>query len=275
MKNILLLIPLLFVLLSCDNINTEKDKYPDIPDFPKFKNNIFNTENITNIELQPLSRFKKTIENEFILQYAVKDSSLYLITYYNDDDFPNEAFLDYKYYLTLVKITNGKVVKKKNWVDSDFAFNFWLKPNNDIIIGNRFFSNKNDYQTSEKIDSLKIDSLKFINFNKFNNQLVDNEDKIMEINKNNNFNKFDEIVIDSKFALKGAGRNRYYLPVYLSYYELNFKNKKALTKVDHRLLENTPILISTNKNFMYSIIYNEEYLYDSKMKKQYIINQLK
>ena len=30
---------LLFVQISCgDNIKTEKDKYPDIPEFPKFKN---------------------------------------------------------------------------------------------------------------------------------------------------------------------------------------------------------------------------------------------
>ena len=259
---------LLFILISCgDNIKTEKDKYPDIPEFPQFKDNVFISQHITKMVLNP-AKFKRSTENYFNLKYAVKDSSIYLVTNYNDAEFPEINALDDKYYFTLVRIDNGKVTLKKEWTDSDFTSNFWIKPNNDLIIGKRSFSSNEKYQNSKKTDSIKIDSLKYIQFKNIG-ELFDTEEKV-------NFKKFDSVVIDSKGKLGGgvnSGFDYKYSAVYLHYYKLTWKNKKSLTKIDERWTP-FPYFIPV-KNKLYCITYNEDTNLNGKLQKEYKIEVMK
>lgn len=258
----------LLTLASCgDNIKTEKDKYPDIPECPQFKDNVFISQNITKMVLIP-SKFKRSTKNYFNLKYAVKDSSIYLITNYNDAEFPEINALDDKYYLTLLRIDNGKVTLKKEWTDSDFVSNFWIKPNNDLIIGKQSFSSQENYHTSKKIDSVKIDSLKCIQFRNIG-ELFDTEEKV-------SFKKFDSVVIDSKGKLGGgvnSGFDYKYSPVYLHYYKLTWKNKVSLTKIDERWTP-FPYFIPV-RNKLYCITYSEDTNLNGKLKKEYKLEVMK
>lgn len=264
MKKILFFILPIFVLISCgDNIKTEKDKYPDIPEFPQFKDNAFAPQNVTKMILNP-SKFKRSTENYFNLKYAVKDSSIYIVTIYNDAEFPEINSARDKYYLTLVKIDNGKVTFKKEWTDSDFVSNFWIKPNNDLIIGERSFLSKEMYQTSRKSDSMVIDSLKYLEFKNLG-ELFDTREKA-------DFKVFDSIVIDSKGELGGgvnSGFDYRYSPVFLKYYKLTWKNKTRLTKIDNRWTP-FPYFIPV-KNKLYYITYIEDPTLKGKLQKEYKI----
>ncbi|MDR6969616.1 hypothetical protein J2X31_003649 [Flavobacterium arsenatis] len=276
------LILLLFVLTSCgSDIKTEEDKFPNIPEFPKFENDVFRTKNIATIELQPLQKFSRTFHNPFNLVYAVKDSSLYFLTFYNDDEFPEEAYLNYKYYLTLMKISDGKIKIERKWVDSDFEFNFWIKSNNDIVVGKQILTFNDDYKSSIKNDSVVINSIKGIKFERWTKDFIDNEEKTIANNKENGLVEFDNVVVDSESKLGGGWNNGFEVrdyPVYLSYYKLNWNNKTAKTKIDFSIHKNAPILLKTSNN-LYYIQYNEKPQTSidpekNRQAKSFVINQI-
>lgn len=280
MKNILILIFLVFI--SCgDTIKTEKDKFSYIPEFPKFENDILFPKSIFKIELQPLKRFHRTTQNSFNLAYAVKNSSLYVITYYNDDEFPEEAFSNYKYYLTLLKITNGEIEIEKKWIDDNFDFNFWLKPNDDILLGKKIYSAKGSYTESIKNDSVKIDTLNDIEFQLWNKDFRENEKKTIEKNKQSNFEEFDKVIVGSNSKLEGGWNNGFETqdyPIYLSYYTLKWKNKNAKTKIDFNKNKTSPIFIKTTNN-LYYIQYDEKLKMKSNAKEErlakfFIVNEI-
>lgn len=225
LKNILILTSVLFVLLSCDNINTEKDKYPDIPYFPKFKNNDLKLVKVKEIELRLDSTVERRNPNDLATRYFVKDSTLYLITFFADTDDllnPNSCSnCDVKYTVDLIFIKKDKI-QHTQWLDEDFKINFKIDSLNNLTIGKHKFYAKSNYYKQDTISNFKD---QFGNDTIFSHYI---NDKLTGY-----FQPFsdDYVVIDSKNTSNGLHFSFKNKPIYLRYYKINYKNKVGLTKV--------------------------------------------
>lgn len=230
LKHVIVLFALIS-LCSCNDIKTEDDKYPDIPEFPKFKNGglklVLNGEILTKIDSNVVYEDGYTTS----VRYLVNDSTLYFISYLADIDRSEmpEPGVPYSIHLYTFK---GEEITRRHWIDNDFKINFDIdRSNNDLIIGKRrFYSNSKylRYDTLPKfIDSTRVDSVFYDGFG-FDPVLG------VDIYKPK---PFEIIVIDSE-AVSNAAENSAisiftwrYRPIYLSYYKVRHKNKVGLTKV--------------------------------------------
>ena len=226
MKRILFLIFPLFFLFSCgDNFKKEKDKYPDIPYFPKFKNNDLKLVKVKEIELKLDSTIERRNPNDLETRYFVKDSTLYVITFFadtnnllNPDGCTN---CNLKYTVDLIFIKNDKV-QHTQWIDEDFKINFKIDSINNLTIGKRKFYAKSNYYKQDLNSNFK---------NQFGDDTIFSHYISDELK--GYFKPFsdDNVIIDSKNASNGLHFTFKNTPLYLKYYKINYKNKVGFTKV--------------------------------------------
>lgn len=225
------------LLFSCNDIKTVKDKHPDIPEFPNFKNGnlklITKKEILTKID----SNVRNKVEYYTRIRYLVKDSTLYLITYLSNTYQPDMPMPGDRYSIHLYTFKNDKV-GHYDWKDDDFKINFEIDlDNNDLTIGKRKYfasSNYSNYDTLPTFaDSTRVDSMFYKDFG------------YERYIKDKNFYDpigFDKVIIDSKTVGNAKPHSALsaftwqYQPVYLTYYKVKYKNKVGLTKVtDNRM----------------------------------------
>lgn len=215
-------------MYSCgDNIKTEKDKYPNIPKFPKFENDVLKLVEVKTIELKLDSTVHHQEGNYLRTRYLVKDSTLYLITFFADVEEP-EHFMnsDKEYTVDLVVIKDNKI-QHTQWSDDDFKLNFKIdKLNNDLTIGKHKFFAKSNYYKQDAISDYK---------NEYGNDTVFSSYLGSKLSGYFQPTSFERILVASKSKIGGAQNSPFlikeYEPIYLSYYNLNFKNKTGRTKV--------------------------------------------
>lgn len=236
------------LLLSCDNIKTVKDKYPDIPEFPNFKNGglklIIKKEILTKIDST-----KNNSDYYRRIRYISKDSTFYLITFLSNNyelNMPSKGDL---YSIHLYTFKNNEI-EHYYWKDDDFKINFEIdSENNDLTIGKRKYfasSNYSNYDISPTFtDSTKVDSIFYQSFG-FETYI-----------KDKNFYEpisFDNVIIDSKRVSSAKAHSAIsalgweYQPVYLTYYKVKHKNKIGLTKVIHN---NTPMFFKCKEELYF------------------------
>lgn len=291
MKNVYLAFLLLF-LFSCysPKSKVEKDKHPEIPEFPKFDSKEVNPEKLIEIPMKEDARCMYLIKDDILFIYIEKDGKQV-----NEISLREHAILILK---------NGKIFLSDFWTDSSMVLSVFLDLENNIYVGNRryeapnytikkeisslstlsvdkeyerlqlqkktfeniqsvyqvpsyfytadttfnlkeskFLCNMNsenpfyiDKYFFEKINSYGIDStyyysvlkkVKFLKGEQFFTDKIDTVDQDF-----NFFEKTGSIVVGNNYFSHGnhfIGSSGYE-PVYLTYYELNYKNKKTKTK---------------------------------------------
>jgi len=235
------------LLLSCDDIKTVKDKYPDIPEFPNFKNGILKLvkkkEILTKIDSNEINPYYYRH-----IRYLSKNSTFYLITFLSKNIDPNIQRIGDLYSIHLYTFKNDEI-EHRYWKDDDFKINFEIDTeNNDLTIGKRKYfasSNYSKYDISPKVtDSTKVDSIFFSDFG------------FQRYKKDKNFygpTSFDEVIIDSKRVSTAVAHSPIsagwtYQPVVLTYYKVKYKNKVGLTKVTHN---NTPMFFKCKEELYF------------------------
>ena len=243
---------LLIVLISCnDNVVKEKDKYPEIPNFPEFKDAIFESEKIAEIRLK-LNKDFKNQNNEYYFRYLVTDSTVYFITFYTDSDHPDYPYRGENYTVDLLVI-DGDNINQSRSIDKDFDFNFDLDKERNLTIAKRKFTANTNYKEYELAISAdtKVDTL----FKSWKQRAY------IGLNTSE-LKAFDEVIIGSKGGLGGNETmpifSLEYDAVPLTYYELNYKGKRGLTKIDFRN-ELYPLTIRT-ANALYYVTYKQDYV---------------
>ena len=221
---------ILLFFQSCSNdIKTEKDKYPDIPEFPKFKNDKIKLVEVENIELKLDSTVQHQKDNYIRTRYFVKDSTLYLITFFADSDEP-ENFMnsDREYTIDLVVVENNKI-QHTQWTDNDFKLNFKIDSNNDLTIGKHKFQAKYNYRKQETISNFKEE---------YGNDTIFSTYIGYKLSGYFTPTPFDQIVVNSERKLTGTQNSPILIPenkpLFLTYYELKFKNKIGHTKLNNK-----------------------------------------
>lgn len=236
------------LLLSCDDIKTVKDKYPDIPEFPNFKNGVLKLVKIKEI----LTKIDSNEINDYYyrrIRYLSKNSTFYLITFISKSVNPNIQRIDDLYSIQLYTFKNDEI-QHLYWKDDDFKFNFEIDTeNNDLTIGKRKYfasSNYSNYDISPTVtDSTKVDSIFYDDYG------------FETYKKDKNFYEpisFDKVIIDSKIESGAAPHSPIsalawgYEPVYLTYYKIRYKNKIGLTKVTDN---NTPMFFKCKEELYF------------------------
>lgn len=253
MNKKLYILVFILALISCnDNVVKEKEKYPEIPNFPKFKDNVFHAEKIAEVR-QALNKKTKNQNNNYYFRYLVKDSAAYIITFFTDSDHPDYPYGGENYTVDLLVI-DGNKINRLSWTDKDFSFNFDLDKDRNLTIGKRKYQAKTDYREFK----LMADS---------NANNIDTLFKPWRQGASADFNfsdlkAFDEVTIGSKGGLGGNETmpifSLEYDPVPLTYYGLVYKGKRGLTKIDFRN-EQYPLTIRT-KNALFYVTYKQDYV---------------
>lgn len=217
----------LFVLISCGK--TEKDKHPDIPYFPKFKDDVLKLVKVKEIELDLDSTVKHQNSNNLKTRYFVKDSTLFLITFFTDSENAGDILGDKNVTSTvdLVVIKKDKI-QHTGWIDDDFKLNFKIDSLNNLTIGKHIFFAKSNYYEQDVVSNFK-DHIH--NDTLFSHYL---DDKLTGY-----FEPFadDVVIIDRNFESGGVAHEPLSVlafesvPVYLKYYKIKHKNKVGLTKI--------------------------------------------
>ena len=125
----------------------EKEKYPEIPNFPKFKDNVFHAEKIAEVR-QALNKKTKNQNNNYYFRYLVKDSAAYIITFFTDSDHPDYPYGGENYTVDLLVI-DGDKINQSRWIDKDFDFNFDLDKERNLTIAKRKFTANTNYKEYE------------------------------------------------------------------------------------------------------------------------------
>lgn len=262
--NISLILLIATAFISCDHVVKEKDKYPDIPNFPKFKDDVFNAKQIAEISLE-LNQEAENLNNKYYFRYLVKDSAVYFITFYTNSDHPDYPYGGENYTVDLLVIEGNKT-KHNRWTDKDFSFNFDLDDKKNLTIGKRKYEAKTNYSEFKAIANVKdVDTL----FTPWvQGAFAPKTDADLEA--------FDEVTIGSNAGVGGAENSPIvvleYGPVPLTYYRLNYKEKQGLTKIDFRK-EKYPLLIRTKSTLFY-VTYKVNYSGSNKQTRTYTINRI-
>ena len=223
-----------FILLSsCNDITTEKDAYPDIPEFPNFKNGDLKL--ITKKELLTIidSNVRNKVDYYTRIRYLSKDSTFYLITFLSNTYQPDMPMPGDRYLIHLYTFKNDQI-EHYQWQDDDFKINFEIDlDNNDLTIGKRKYLASSNYSNYDALpgyaDSTRVDTIFYKDFG------------YETFTKDKNFYSpigFDKVIIDSKTVGNAKAHSALsalsweYRPVYLTYYKVKYKNKVGLTKVN-------------------------------------------
>lgn len=263
-KVICLLFVSVFASCGPDNIQKEKDKYPEITNFPKFQNNKLKSKEIENIKVRLNKNFKNQ-ENDYCFNYLVRDSALYIITYFSDQEFPDIPSKGSKYIVDLVIIKNNKPVKHSRWKDDDFDLNFDVDKDHNVIVGRRKYLLTENYLEYE--DMVNIDRLnKPASFKRW--QIQEGE----QVDTTSYFKSFERIIINSKGGISSTPSATYsyvYSPVFMIYYRVTYKNTEGLTKINYGG-QQAPLLFKLNGEIYY-ISYNEDFIDIDNRVKEYSI----
>ncbi|WP_300671054.1 hypothetical protein [Soonwooa sp.] len=239
MKKILLLIPVLFILHSCGkNFKVEKDKYPDIPEFPKFKNDQLK---MTKIDEVVFDFDDDEFGQHFNTRYIVKDSVLGIVIFTSNTGMMEHPTKKDPFVVNLTVIKGDKIMSKQR-NDDDFAFNFKIDSlNNDITIGKTKYFAKSDYLKFDSIPNLKEEN--FV-------------DKVASFEYDDTvFYKpylFDKAIVDKDYKVDGAQNSPLFViktvPLFMYYYQVRTRGKVGLTKLKNKFINN---IINANNELYY------------------------
>lgn len=263
---ICLLLVLAIALSSCDNVVKQKDNYPEIPNFPKFKDDVFTAKRLTKISLE-LNQEAENLKNKYYFRYLVKDYSVYFITFYTNSDHPAYPNGGEDYTVDLLVIEGNKT-EHNRWVDKDFSFNFDLDDRKNLTIGKRKYEAKNNYSKFKSIAEANVQDVDTLFKPWIQGAFATKTDADLEA--------FDEVTIGSSPGVGGAENAPVvvleYGPVPLTYYRLNDKGKKGLTKIDFRK-EKYPLMIRTKNNIFY-VTYQVDYPSTTKQIRTFTFNRI-
>jgi len=258
------------LLSSCGNgnIQLEKDKFPDIPNFPQFEGNVFKSEKVATIRLELDKNFKNQQQNKYFFRYLLKDSSLYIITYFSDKEFPEIPLNNDKYIVDLILIKGDRLTKHARWIDNDFDIHFDLDRNDDLAIGRRKYLATSHYRKFEEIENVPqsaepIDTLF---------KTWDQRDDPLE---SPFFKAFYHVTIGTSGRVTGGGNSAYgyqHVPVSLTYYNVSYKDKIARTKINYES-ENSPLFFKAGES-LYYISYDQEIINTENSTRQYTIYKI-
>jgi len=261
---------ILLLLNSCgDNVQTEKDEHPEIPDFPEFKDRVFQSKNISTIKIT-LGKTVRYKEKDYYFKYVIKDDALYIMTFFADTEFP-EIVLNDNYTVDLIIITNKDLVKKHiRWSDVDFDINLSVDEDHNVTAGKRKYLIKTNYEKFDEVEGLHRDPsetpVDFKSWQSRPQEQVENLDY---------FHRFSSAITASDGNITGGANHPWgyqYSPVYLIYYELTYKNKIGLTKINYERM-NAPLFIKLHDEIYY-ITYEEDYVGIENGFKKYLINKI-
>ena len=138
MKKQFLLIIIFSLLNSCGkSVDVQEDKYPNIPEFPKFENDVLKLHKIQDINFEIDSTFGY-IET----RYLVKDSTLAIINFTTTAEDRLSPQKNDLYMVNLSVIKNKKCTSSKI-IDTDFKLNFQIDSTDNITIGkHKYFGKK-------------------------------------------------------------------------------------------------------------------------------------
>lgn len=239
LKNFLLLLSVTFTLFSCGkSYHVEKDKYPNIPKFPKFENNKLK---LTKIDEVIFDFDDDEFGQHFKKRYIIKDSILGIVIFTT-----NTGMMEHPQkndpYLVNLSVINGDKITSTQRSDYDFRLNFKIDSlTNDIIIGKTKYFTKSNYLKNDSIPNLKSDDF-FDPYGKF-----EYDDTVFY-----KAERLDKIVYDTETKIDGAQNSPIFglknVPSFLYYYKIKTKGKEGLTKMDNKLL---PEIVTVKGNLYY------------------------
>ncbi|MFN0254948.1 hypothetical protein [Pedobacter ureilyticus] len=266
-----------FVLIlsfsSCgDHIQREKDKYPNIPEFPKFGENKLMLKELEvatveykNHQSAEVDGHDLVIHTEDYFYYLETNQSLFVLTGYREAVEPGNEF-PAKNFVQLIRVNAGKV-EKLNWSEVAKAE---LRPlNNDqyISIGSKTFDIQSPRLTFSDAKPFENDSTDFSSWN-FASRSGGDYYKIFD---NTFVKEFDRVTIGSASRLSGGlnnGLNYTYDPIPLVYYEFNLDGKTGKTKINFD--EQEPPLLIKIANKVYCVTYSSELKFKYEVKHYHI-----
>ena len=228
-------------LSSCgDNIQREKDKYPEIPEFPLFKDQKFvlkkldvATVNYKKYQSAKVDGQNLVIHTQDYFYYCLADQALFIITGYREAMRPGNPY-PAKNFVKLRKISGEKVLKLA-WTDTCENDLPIFNDGKTLIVGSRIFNANADQLTFTKVakddDGSISESTKVYTWD-FSNKMISEEYKPYD---STFVKEFDRVTIGSSGHLSGGlnnGINYTYDPVPLIYYEFNLNGKIGKTKIN-------------------------------------------
>jgi len=259
-----------FWLSSCGNgnIQVEKDAYPAIPNFPKFEGNVFKSEKVATMRLELDKSFKNQQQNQYFFRYLLKDSTLYIITYFSDKEFPEIPLPNDRYFVDLIIIKGDRLTKHARWIDLDFDIHFDLDKNDDLAIGRRKYSADSHYRKFEDIKNVPhpgnpVDTVF---------KTWDQRDAPLE---SPFFKSFSDVTIGTSGSISGGVNSGYgyqHNPVSLTYYNVTYKDKIGRTKINYEY-QDDPLFLKAGESIYY-ISYDEDYIDYENRAKQYTIYKI-
>lgn len=256
---------LLVSLFSCgDNIQREKDKHPEIPNFPRFAENKLSykklnvaTVSYKNHQSAKVDGHDLVIHTQDYFFYALADSSLFLITGYRKALNPGMEY-PAKNFVTLTRLRKKKT-EKLVWIDTCDNDLPIYNDGKTLIVGSRVFNAQALRLTFAKIDKndddLVSDSLE-TNTWSFSNKLISEDYKPFD---STFVKELDRITIGSSGRVSGGlnnGINYTYDAVPLIYYEFIVNGKVGKTKINFDE-QRVPLLLKVGNN-IYCISYSKE-----------------
>lgn len=256
---------LLLGFSSCgDNIQREKDKYPEIPVFPRFANDalVYKKLDVATVTFEDyktakVDGHKLVIHTQDYFFYAVADSSLFLVTGYREALNPGMEY-PAKNFVTLTKLKNKKI-EKLVWTDTCDNDLPIFNDGKTLIVGSRVFEAKAPRLTFIKVDKTDDDlvtkSMMAYAWN-FDDKLFSSGYKKYD---STFVKEFDRVTIGSDGNFSGGlnkGINYTYDAVPMVYYEFNMDGKLAKTKINFD--DQKPPLLLKVADKVYCITYSSE-----------------
>lgn len=256
---------LLLGLSSCgDNIKREKDKHPEIPEFPHFANDALAYKKLDvakvsfeNYKTAKVDGHNLVIHTQDYFFYAMTDSSLFLITGYREALNPGIEY-PAKNFVTLTRLRKKKI-EKLVWTDTCDNDLPIFNDGKTLIIGSRVFDTQAQRLTFSKIAKIDDDSVNksiMVYTWNFNNKSFSSDYKMYD---STFVKEFDRITTGSDGHLSGGlnnGINYTYDAVPMVYYEFNFDGKVGKTKINFD--EQKPPLLLKVADKIYCITYSRE-----------------
>lgn len=225
---------LIFAACGGGDIPIQKDLFPEIPKFPEFKNKVLASKMISGIKLRLDTSFKRKT-NTYYFNYLVKDSSMYIMTYFSDEEFPDIPMSGDQYLVDLVIVTNHQPVKHFRWKINDFAINFKVDKEDNVVIGKRKYLFKDHYLKFEEAADSEIrrsdDPKNFSTWEPRRQESLAKTDYIAP---------YDQVIIGSEGDISGGVNSGFAYSnsaVYMIYYKLKYKDREGLTKINYKQQE--------------------------------------
>lgn len=256
---------LLLVFSSCgDNIQREKDKYPEIPIFPRFANDalVYKKLDVATVTFEDyktakVDGHKLVVHTQDYFFYSLADSTLFLVTGYREALNPGMEY-PAKNFVTLTKLRNKKI-EKLVWTDTCDQDLPIFNDGKTLIVGSRVLDTKASRLTFKKIDKTDDDlvnkSMMAYTWN-FGDKLFSGGYKEYD---STFVKEFERVTIGSDGKFSGGlnkGIDYTYDAVPMVYYEFNVDGKLAKTKINFDD-QKAPLLLKVADK-VYCITYSSE-----------------